>query len=87
MSTIGELARSAGIGSSPQERTAFRFRFHRLPRVECRKAGVTLALDYMRTSNGRIRNEYGYRPSGQFRPDYTDGINYGVGGLSVEHDF
>ncbi|MET3757087.1 MULTISPECIES: hypothetical protein [Rhizobium] len=40
MSTIGELERRAGIGSSPEERTAFWIRFHHLGGVECLKAGV-----------------------------------------------
>ncbi|WP_245500222.1 hypothetical protein [Mesorhizobium sp. M4B.F.Ca.ET.089.01.1.1] len=40
MSTIGELERRAGIGSSPQERTAFWIRFHHLNGAECLKAGV-----------------------------------------------
>ncbi|MGN7755556.1 hypothetical protein [Sinorhizobium sp. 22678] len=40
MSTIGELERRAGIGSSPQERTAFWIRFHHLESAECLKAGV-----------------------------------------------
>ncbi len=40
MSTIGELERRAGIGSSPQERTAFWIQFHHLEAAECLKAGV-----------------------------------------------
>ncbi|MCD2180334.1 hypothetical protein [Rhizobium sp. C1] len=40
MSTIGELERRAGIGSSPQDRTAFWIRFHHLEGAECLKAGV-----------------------------------------------
>ncbi|MBP2449633.1 hypothetical protein [Rhizobium leguminosarum] len=40
MSTIGELERRAGIGSSPQDRTAFWIRFHHLEGTECLKAGV-----------------------------------------------
>lgn len=40
MSTIGELERRAGIGSSPQDRTAFWIRFRHLEGAECLKAGV-----------------------------------------------
>lgn len=40
MSTIDELERRAGIGSSPQARTAFWMRFHYLDGAECLKAGV-----------------------------------------------
>ncbi|MDK1389636.1 hypothetical protein QN224_30125 [Sinorhizobium sp. 8-89] len=40
MSTIGELERMAGIGSSAEERTAFWIRFHHLDGVACLKAGV-----------------------------------------------
>ncbi|MDQ0563032.1 alkanesulfonate monooxygenase SsuD/methylene tetrahydromethanopterin reductase-like flavin-dependent oxidoreductase (luciferase family) [Rhizobium mesoamericanum] len=40
MSTIGELERRAGIGTSLKERTAFWMRFHHLDGAECLKAGV-----------------------------------------------
>ncbi|ULJ74543.1 hypothetical protein [Rhizobium gallicum] len=40
MSTIGELERRAGAGSSPQERTAFWIQFHYLEGAECLKAVV-----------------------------------------------
>lgn len=40
MSTIGELERRAGIGRSPQDRTAFGVQFHHLEGAECLKAGV-----------------------------------------------
>lgn len=40
MSTINELERRAGIGFSPQERTAFWIQFHHLEGAECLKAGV-----------------------------------------------
>ncbi|MCW0001809.1 hypothetical protein OE766_26700 [Pararhizobium sp. YC-54] len=40
MSTIGELERRAGIGSSPEERMAFWIRFRHLDGSECLKAGV-----------------------------------------------
>ncbi|MBP1886584.1 hypothetical protein [Sinorhizobium mexicanum] len=40
MSTIGELEQRAGIGPSPQDRTAFWIQFHHLERAECLKAGV-----------------------------------------------
>ncbi|MGD9481091.1 hypothetical protein [Shinella sp. G-2] len=40
MSTIGELERRAGIGSSPEDRTAFWIRFHHLEGAECLRAGV-----------------------------------------------
>ncbi|MBB5538800.1 hypothetical protein GGD55_005540 [Rhizobium giardinii] len=40
MSTIGELERRAGIGSSPEARTAFWMRFHHLDGAACLNAGV-----------------------------------------------
>lgn len=40
MSTIGDLERTAGIGASPAERTAFWLQFHHLEGEACLNAGV-----------------------------------------------